>query len=142
MTLDFCQLRDRCGLELADIASEFGEPLDSVYRWENGEVSPPDRVLRSLVIMADFSSGQHIPKVEARQSIAVLEHADVAARVEPITSRQRKSLLGQFMTPPSVADFMVSLFTLPKSGAMRLLDAGAGHGRLTTAFIERSLGSP
>lgn len=142
MTLDFCQLRDRCGLELVDIASEFGEPLDAVFRWENGEVSPPDRVLRSLVIMADFSPGQNLAKVEAYQGIAVLEHADVAARVEPITSRQRKSLLGQFMTPPSVAGFMTSLFTLPKSGVIRLLDAGAGEGRLTTAFIERALGSP
>ena len=48
MTMEFCELRDRCGLGLADVASEFGAPLDAVFRWENGEVSPPDRVLRSL----------------------------------------------------------------------------------------------
>ena len=133
MTLDFCELRDRCGLELADVASEFGATLDSVFRWESGEVSPPDRVLRSLAIMADFS-----PRLTgAHHGVAVLERADVLLRVEPVTPRKRKSQLGQFMTPPSVADFMASLFSLPKSGAIRLLDAGAGQGALTTAFIER-----
>ncbi len=136
MTLDFCELRDRCGLELADVASEFGEPLDSVFRWENGEIPTPDRVLRSLAIMADFSARP----AEAHQGVAVLERADVLPRAERATPRQRKSQLGQFMTPLSVADFMASRFTLPKSGAIRLLDAGAGQGALTTAFIKRSQG--
>ena len=138
MALDFCKLRDRCGLELADVASEFGEPLDAVSRWENGEVLPPDRVLRSLSIMADFS-----PRLaEIPGGVAILERADVLPRVEPATPRQRKSQLGQFMTPPRVADFMASLFTLPQSGAMRLLDAGAGQGALTNAFVEQSQGLP
>ena len=132
MTLDFCKLRDRCGLELADVASEFGAPLDAVFRWENGDVPPPDRVLRSLAIMADFS-----PRLaEPHQGVAVLARADRA------TPRQRKSELGQFMTPPSVAEFMASLLTLPKSGAIRLIDAGAGQGALTAAFVERSQGAP
>ena len=132
MTLDFCKLRDRCGLELADVASEFGAPLDAVFRWENGDVPPPDRVLRSLAIMADFS-----PRLaEPHQAVAVL------ARVDRATPRQRKSELGQFMTPPSVAEFMASLLTLPKSGAIRLIDAGAGQGALTAAFVERSQGAP
>ncbi len=136
MTLAFCELRDRCGLELADVASEFGATLDSVFRWENGEVSPPDRVLRSLAIMADFSPRP----AEADQGVAVLERPKVSTRGERATPRQRKSQLGQFMTPPSVGDFMASRFTIPKSGAIRLLDAGAGQGALTTAFIERSQG--
>ena len=45
------------------------------------------------------------------------------------------------MTPPSVAEFMASLFELPSRNAIRLLDAGAGHGALTAAFIERAHGS-
>ena len=138
MTLEFCQLRDRCGFELADIASEFGETLDSVFRWENGEVSPPDRVLRSLAIMADFSARS----AEVQQDVAVSKPPEVLPRVERATQRQRKSQLGQFMTPPSVAEFMGSLFTLPISGAIRLLDAGAGQGALITAFVERSQGLP
>ena len=45
------------------------------------------------------------------------------------------------MTPPSVAEFMASLFELPSEGTIRLLDAGAGQGALTVAFIERAQGT-
>jgi adenine-specific DNA-methyltransferase len=51
-------------------------------------------------------------------------------------STAQQSLLGQFMTPRPVAKFMAGLFT-PSAHAIRLLDAGAGRGALTTAFIER-----
>jgi adenine-specific DNA-methyltransferase len=129
MTLEFCQLRNRCGLELDDVASEFDVPLDSVRSWEKGEVLPPDRIIRSLAIIADFSSPQSAPDFELHPA-------------KCLSSRQRKSHLGQFMTPPSVADFMASLFTLPISMAINLLDAGAGQGALTTAFIERSFRLP
>jgi adenine-specific DNA-methyltransferase len=137
MTMDFGTLRDRCGLALADVAVEFDTPLDAVFRWENGEVSAPDRVLRSMAIMADFSAR---PSNQQRD-VTVLERAGVLPAVDPATSRQRKSKLGQFMTPPSVADFLASLFTLPRSGAIRLLDAGAGQGALTAAFITRVRGT-
>jgi adenine-specific DNA-methyltransferase len=137
MSLEFCELRDRCGLELADVASEFGAPLDAVFRWENGEVPPPDRVLRSLSIMADFSSRP----AAADQGVALLERPKGLPQLEPATARQRKSQLGQFMTPLSVAEFMASLFELPPKGRIRLLDAGAGQGALTAAFVERAQGT-
>ncbi len=137
MTLEFCELRDRCGLGLADVAAEFGEPLEAVYRWENGEVSPPDRVLRSLSIMADFSGRPALVVSGA----ALLERLEVLLRSAPATPRQRKSQFGQFMTPPSVAEFLVSLFELPSQNAIGLLDAGAGQGALTAAFIERAQGT-
>jgi adenine-specific DNA-methyltransferase len=47
-----------------------------------------------------------------------------------------KAELGQFMTPDSVAKFMAGLFS-ERSGAIRLLDAGAGVGSLTAAFLNR-----
>ena len=51
-------------------------------------------------------------------------------------SRQRQGMLGQFLTPQPVAEFMASLFTrLPP--VVRLLDAGAGAGALTRAFVRR-----
>ena len=45
--------------------------------------------------------------------------------------------LGQFLTPRYVADFMASLssFELPE---VQLLDAGAGTGSLTAAFVRRA----
>ncbi len=52
-------------------------------------------------------------------------------------SRKRKSELGQFMTPSSVARFMASLFTNPTAVECRLLDAGAGLGSLTSAFLDK-----
>jgi adenine-specific DNA-methyltransferase len=137
MTLDFCELRDRCGLALADVALEFGAPLDAVSRWENGEVSPPDSVLRSLAIIADFSAKPN----GVDRDVLILARPEVLPRSAPATPRERKAQLGQFMTPSSVAEFMASLFEIPNQGAIRLLDAGAGQGALTTAFIERAKGT-
>ena len=134
MPLEFCELRDRCGLELADVASEFGAPLDAVFRWENGEVLAPDRVLRSLEMMANFTAKPAV----VSQGAAVLACADAMPRAEQAAPRQRKSQLGQFMTPVGVADFMASLFITPPTGIVRLLDAGAGQGALSSAFAERS----
>src|SRR5580700_4844154 len=52
------------------------------------------------------------------------------------SARKRQGELGQFLTPAPLADFMASLFgTLPN--VVRLLDAGAGGGALTEAFLSR-----
>jgi len=47
---------------------------------------------------------------------------------------RRRFQMGQFFTPPTVARFMASLFREPV-GEIRLLDAGAGVGTLTAAFV-------
>ena len=50
--------------------------------------------------------------------------------------RSRQEELGQFLTAKPVAEFMASMFgPLPKT--VRLLDAGAGAGSLTAAFVSR-----
>lgn len=52
------------------------------------------------------------------------------------TPRERQEELGQFLTASPVADFMASMFgPLPRT--VRLLDAGAGAGALTAAFVSR-----
>jgi adenine-specific DNA-methyltransferase len=51
-------------------------------------------------------------------------------------ARKRQGELGQFLTPASVADLMASFFG-PLPEAIRLLDAGAGRGALTAAFVSR-----
>lgn len=56
-------------------------------------------------------------------------------------SPQKKSELGQFFTPVQVAHLVASKFA-PISGHVRLLDAGAGIGSLTAAFVERILDDP
>jgi tRNA1(Val) A37 N6-methylase TrmN6 len=50
---------------------------------------------------------------------------------------KRKAELGQFMTPAPVARFMASLFPPSSLQTCRLLDAGAGIGALTCAFLDR-----
>ena len=50
------------------------------------------------------------------------------------TPRSRQEELGQFLTATPVADFLASMFgPLPRT--VRLLDAGAGAGSLTAAFV-------
>lgn len=60
-----------------------------------------------------------------------------SAFVESIPKKERKKY-GQFFTSQKTAEFMASLFTIEFSKPeLRLLDAGAGTGLLTTALVER-----
>jgi predicted RNA methylase len=52
-------------------------------------------------------------------------------------NRERKVELGQFLTPSRIADYMTSLFPASSLETVRLLDAGAGVGSLTAAFLDR-----
>ncbi|MGI5829163.1 MAG: Eco57I restriction-modification methylase domain-containing protein [Bradymonadia bacterium] len=48
---------------------------------------------------------------------------------------ESKTVLGQYMTPSTVASYMASLFPAPKSKEIKLLDPGAGVGSLSSAFV-------
>lgn len=50
-------------------------------------------------------------------------------------ARTRQEELGQFLTAVPTADFMASMFG-PLPSVVRLLDAGAGAGALTVAFVK------
>lgn len=68
-----------------------------------------------------------VPDIDRRrESVAVLIPAE------------RKSELGQFMTPSVIASFMAAMFSDTTGMDIRLLDAGAGIGSLTAAFTERA----
>lgn len=68
----------------------------------------------------------------------MLELADSVRReVAPRTAQKHKAEFGQFMTPSSVARFMASLFPPCTLQTCRLLDAGAGVGALSCAFLDR-----
>ncbi|MBV6625726.1 MAG: Eco57I restriction-modification methylase domain-containing protein [Rivularia sp. (in: Bacteria)] len=54
---------------------------------------------------------------------------------------KQRSQLGQFLTPAPIARFMAEQFS-NLSGDISLLDAGAGVGVLTAAFVERILVNP
>jgi adenine-specific DNA-methyltransferase len=68
----------------------------------------------------------------------LLDHAESLRRdVSPRLEQKTKAQLGQFLTPAPVARFMASMFPTCNSGSCRLLDAGAGLGALTFAFLDR-----
>ncbi len=62
---------------------------------------------------------------------------NVRKEVSPRIAQKRKAEFGQFMTPSSVARFMASLFPVGTLQTCRLLDAGAGVGALSCAFLDR-----
>lgn len=57
-------------------------------------------------------------------------------QVSKETDAKKKSQLGQFFTPAKIAMFMAGLFP-DANGHCRLLDAGAGVGSLSSAFLDR-----
>ncbi len=67
--------------------------------------------------------------------LAVVEQTRL--RVSRNTEAKRKSQLGQFLTPARTAQFMAGLFVVKDNLDCRLLDAGAGIGSLSSAFLER-----
>ncbi len=60
---------------------------------------------------------------------------DANSKLDP----ERRSELGQFMTPPATARLMASMFQA-KAAKLTLLDAGAGVGSLTAALVEEICG--
>jgi adenine-specific DNA-methyltransferase len=71
-------------------------------------------------------------------AIELLNQADPLGQKRPQKfASTRKSELGQFMTPTPVARFMASLFPATTLRVGRLLDAGAGVGALSCAFLDR-----
>jgi predicted RNA methylase len=70
--------------------------------------------------------------------LAVVEQTRL--RVSKNTEAKRKSQLGQFLTPARTAQFMAGLFAYKDESHCHLLDAGAGIGSLSSAFLERCVG--
>lgn len=71
---------------------------------------------------------------EMRQLLSAVEKRRL--HVSKNTEAMKKSQLGQFFTPERTAVFMAGLFSAG-SGHCHLLDAGAGIGSLSAAFLDR-----
>jgi len=55
---------------------------------------------------------------------------DISRQLDP----RRRALMGQFLTPASIATFMAEMFECKKP-VVRILDPGAGPGALSAAFV-------
>ena len=70
------------------------------------------------------------------------EQADrLRLAVSKLLDPGQRSRMGQFFTPAPVARFMATLFEADRD-EIRLLDAGAGIGSLTAAFVEETISRP
>ena len=79
---------------------------------------------------------------KTKEEHLLLESIDqTRLELSPTLDPKRRSRLGQFMTPARVATFMAGMFEeLPEQ--VHLLDAGAGMGALSVAFITDACGRP
>lgn len=80
----------------------------------------------------------HRPAQGKTEDTALLLVEQTRLQVSKKTQASKKSQFGQFFTPEKIAMFMASLFP-DSNGYCRLLDAGAGIGSLSGAFLERWL---
>lgn len=85
----------------------------------------------------DSGSEHRAGKVTHGEAALTLRDADaLRLKVNRALAPDRKSALGQFMTPSAIADFMAGLFDASHSPAV-MMDAGAGIGSLTIAAVQR-----
>jgi adenine-specific DNA-methyltransferase len=75
---------------------------------------------------------QEITNISADSLLSSIEAArrDASLRLDP----RHRALMGQFLTPASVATFMAEMFECKKP-VVRILDPGAGPGALSAAFV-------
>lgn len=75
---------------------------------------------------------QPAPHTASPSSPLDIVRAEANLALDPTT----RGALGQYMTPSCIADFMAGLCTRWHLPELRLLDAGAGVGSLTGAFLD------
>ena len=132
---EFSLLRQKAGLTISGAAELLEISVSAIHQYESGEVTPRVAELQVLKGMRSIPSEAE-SKPELRWLGFIDQVRDVAAIKESKKKKNRQSELGQFLTPHSVATFMAGLFPAPPK-SVRLLDAGAGRGALTAAFIAR-----
>ena len=131
---EFFQARSRALLSCSDAALLLEVSLSDIEELDSGIAQPPPRLLAALKGLRRASIGSQSKTISEAQFNLPIGGIETVAR-------SRKSELGQFFTPKPIADFMANLFT-PPTGNIRLLDAGAGEGALTSAFVTKWQGSP
>lgn len=72
----------------------------------------------------------HLEMVDSLMATVEVTRLNVSRQLDS----DRRSVMGQFLTPARVAEFMAGMFG-PQEESVRLLDAGAGVGSLSAAFV-------
>lgn len=84
------------------------------------------------MVVSDMKAIQELPKscVDLLMSRVEAARRDASLRLD----RRHRALMGQFLTPASVATFMARMIECQQS-IVRFLDPGAGVGSLSAAFV-------
>ena len=123
-------------LEMAG-ASRLEMPLRRCNRcrtFPNRLILPHETPGRSLMNSINLSQSETASTTELAESYRL----DIARKLVP----KKRAEMGQFLTPVPIARFMASLFDSVECDQIRLLDAGAGVGSLTAAFVEEFCSRP
>ncbi len=110
------------------------------WDWDWGALRLDNFALAGLILSPksfsiDFLPGSRIICTFAH--ITMFAQIDISRReTSSQLDQEKRSDLGQFFTPYEVARFMASLFHVNGKSHMSLLDAGAGIGSLSVAFLE------
>ncbi len=72
--------------------------------------------------------------IDINEQCNVLDQVDLL-RYNLVVNGKKKNHLGQFFTPAPIADFMSQMFRISEA-SVHLLDAGAGIGSLSAAFVD------
>lgn len=75
----------------------------------------------------------------ASQTAEIQQQISSVEARETVKPEDLKFELGQFMTPPKIADFMAGLLSFSPSSKAHILDAGAGKGALICAALDKAV---
>lgn len=122
---------------LAPLSNSAPAPDDRLFALRNdcsGDGCSPRAMVYSPQIM-DVSKVKHRLAGKGKP-VSLVDRVDFF-RIDAFRklNPDSRSKLGQYPTPPPVARFMASMFQA-KPASINLLDAGAGVGSLTAAFVE------
>lgn len=122
---DFLQIRNKANMSFSDVANFLNVSSSELELLESGDRAPSAQQIAALGLMASLS--------QSKAGFLVHPKEPELSRPKP---RSRKVELAQFFTSQPVAKFMVEMFD-PTTAPVNLLDAGAGEGALSIAFLNQ-----
>jgi adenine-specific DNA-methyltransferase len=120
---NFASVLGSAGLSKSDAADYLEISAVELESLLSGSAKPSPQQLRALSTMAQL----HVKNQTFQTSLFPFL---------PPRNPSTKKDLAQFFTSPKIADFMADMFESPNN-KVTLLDAGAGEGALTSAFVNR-----
>jgi adenine-specific DNA-methyltransferase len=121
---DFSQIRNNANMSISAVADFLNVSSNELKQLESGERAPTAQQIAALGVMASLNQSNSTFLVDPKKF-----------GLPPSKHTSRKVELAQFFTSRFVARFMAKMFDQPVC-PVELLDAGAGEGALSVAFLK------